>query len=158
MFISLLSFASLTPSPPSPSPLLSFLSTCASVVLGERNRGFFLYKKKLPFSSVILFHLLLYSNSTYLPFFLIPFLGPHIKQLCLYCFQAGIAWSLWRRFFWFESILWKEDIDTAKGANPNEPWRGIFSAFLLGQNMLAFILFPVPSPPLSSILILSVAY
>jgi hypothetical protein len=39
--------------------------------------------------------------------------------------EAGIAWSLWRRFFWFDGILWKDEIDTLK--NTTDAWRGLIN-------------------------------
>ncbi len=40
--------------------------------------------------------------------------------------EAGISWTLWRRFFWFEGVVWKDEIDTSTINLQSEPWRGIF--------------------------------
>lgn len=41
------------------------------------------------------------------------------NEWMLYAFVAremGIAWSLWRRFFWFEGIVWKDEVDYTASA------------------------------------------
>eukprot|EP00026_Physarum_polycephalum_P007251 Phypoly_transcript_07309.p1 GENE.Phypoly_transcript_07309~~Phypoly_transcript_07309.p1 ORF type:complete len:521 (+),score=68.27 Phypoly_transcript_07309:88-1650(+) len=55
----------------------------------------------------------------------------------LYSFVArepGIAWSLSRRFFWFDGVIWKDEIDTTPGTEHTERWRGRTIVILAGMD------------------------
>jgi len=49
--------------------------------------------------------------------------------------EAGIAWSLSRRFFWFDGVIWKNEIDTSI-LNKNENWRGKTLVILAGKDSI----------------------